>query len=127
MHSGVLLNYWGPKELFTVRGICHKCGENVQCSIGLGSEGVFPEFHTESVLYNDTLHCSWQRKLVQRRVQLSTVAGKESWHSGEFNFNTYGLLGSLHTCCQWRLRLVDTGCVFVLDSPGIEEVVWGER
>ena len=27
--------------MFTVRGICRKCGENVQCSIGLGSEGVF--------------------------------------------------------------------------------------
>ena len=36
------MNCWGPKELlFTVRGICYKCGENEQCSIGLGSEGVF--------------------------------------------------------------------------------------
>ena len=28
-------------NLLTVRRICHKCGENVQCSIGQGSEGVF--------------------------------------------------------------------------------------
>ena len=47
MHSGILLNYWGPVH-------SHKSGENVQCSIGLGSEGVFPEFHTESFFYNDT-------------------------------------------------------------------------
>ena len=39
----IIMNCWGPEELilFTVRGIYYKCGKNVQCSIGLGSEGVF--------------------------------------------------------------------------------------
>ena len=48
------MNYWGPK----VRGICRKCGENVQCSIGLDSEGVFVVVRTKCVLYNETpLYC----------------------------------------------------------------------
>ena len=33
------MDCWGPKEF--EGEICHKCGENVQCSIGLGSESVF--------------------------------------------------------------------------------------
>ena len=33
--------YGDLSNLFTVTGICRKCGENVQCFIGLGSDGVF--------------------------------------------------------------------------------------
>ena len=50
--SLVIMNCWGPKEFVHSKG--NLCGENVQCSIGLGSEGVFVVVRTKSVLYNET-------------------------------------------------------------------------
>ena len=55
----VIMNCWGPKHVHSKGGICHiiSVGKSVQCSIGLGSEGVFVEFFTKYGLIM-RLHCS---------------------------------------------------------------------
>ena len=69
--------YGDLSNLFTVTGICRKCGENVQCSIGLGFEGVFVVYIQNfvlSVFFIMRLHCSIATPIVDVRICVTTSA-----------------------------------------------------